>query len=631
MTVIAPDDWHPSDEIQLDMASLETVKSRQSQAIQAGPGAGKTELLAQRAAFLLQTNTCPQPKKILAISFKRDAAKNLKERVSKRVGPELAKRFDSFTFDAFSKSILDRFREALPEWVRPQRDYEIGSPTWQQWRQFGNNPNLEAPFSEESFTVEQVRNGHAYIGPNPSPFGLDKPQPNSPMEAMTLQWWNLALYASSSYLTFDMVRTLALTIVHHNPQIKNALLHTYSHVFLDEFQDTTLPQYTLVHEIFGASNTVLTAVGDNKQLIMTFAGATSERFAQFANGFSAKNVSLTSNFRSNKRIVDIINSIARNIENDAVEVICSRPNDPLPQITDGLIQFDGTNEQAHGLAQFISDEVKRKETPPNDFIILVRQKADEHEAGLQEAFNRHGLVLRNEARVLGDSGISLQDVFSEPLAQMVIQFIQVAAEDRRRGAYLDLSELLTETHGSRDERGEAQFFVESCLRETAVAIHPYLSKNPSDASMTGMVETLVEKLGQDRIKRLAREYRNADRFERIKAGLISFLEECAVSCESWEKFTDSFLGVGQVRLMTIHKSKGLEAHTIVFLSLQDDSFYYQANVDEEKLAFFVAVSRAEERVFFTKTRGAVSLIAPLYELLNGANVPVLEGFPAVVA
>jgi superfamily I DNA/RNA helicase len=88
MSFIAPDEWRPSDGIQLDQDSLDVVRSQISQAVQAGPGAGKTELLAQRAVFLLQTNTCPAPKKILAISFKRDAAKNLKERVAKRVGPE---------------------------------------------------------------------------------------------------------------------------------------------------------------------------------------------------------------------------------------------------------------------------------------------------------------------------------------------------------------------------------------------------------------------------------------------------------------------------------------------------------------------------------------------------------------
>ncbi|WVV49583.1 UvrD-helicase domain-containing protein [Pseudomonas sp. NA13] len=69
----------------------------------AGPGAGKTELLAQRAAFLLQTDAAPSPRRILAISFKRDAASNLAARVRQRCHHTHASRFDSMTFDAFAK------------------------------------------------------------------------------------------------------------------------------------------------------------------------------------------------------------------------------------------------------------------------------------------------------------------------------------------------------------------------------------------------------------------------------------------------------------------------------------------------------------------------------------------------
>ena len=95
----------------------------------AGPGAGKTELLAQKASYLFQTNLCSNPRKILAISFKTDAAANLKERVIKRCGKEIESRFVSVTYDAFSKSILDHFRFALPEEYRPVSDYAVNDDT----------------------------------------------------------------------------------------------------------------------------------------------------------------------------------------------------------------------------------------------------------------------------------------------------------------------------------------------------------------------------------------------------------------------------------------------------------------------------------------------------------------------
>jgi superfamily I DNA/RNA helicase len=628
MSFIAPDEWRPSDGIQLDQDSLDVVRSQISQAVQAGPGAGKTELLAQRAVFLLQTNTCPAPKKILAISFKRDAAKNLKERVAKRVGPELLGRFDSYTFDAFAKGILDRFREGLPDWIQPGRSYEVAFPGWQMWKEFGDRLNLEAPFSQETFHQDTVKNGHAYLGSAPSPFPMRRPEPASAVEEMTLAWWSNQLSRTPQTLTFDMVKTLAHTIIHLNPPIKSAFLNSYTHVFLDEFQDTTLPQYALLKEIFGGSKSILTAVGDNKQLIMTFAGATSERFRQFSSDFNAQDVALVSNFRSNQRIVDIVNSMAKAIEPDSITVKCSKTADPVPSVSDGIVAFSSDGDERKGIAEFISREIKNGDMNANDFIVLVRQKADEHEnSGLRAAFDEEGLALRNEARTIGESGISLQDLSSEPLAQAVVLFIQVATGDRRYRAYPDLVKLMSISHGSMSERSAEQFGLEKILRKATKAFDELASSSDGSISWGVLVNLITTQLGEDKLRRLAQEYKNPERVSKIKNGIAAFLAECSEGAETWQEVVDRYQGINQVRLMTVHKSKGLEAHTIIFFSLKDSSFYYKADMDEEALAFFVAVSRAEQRVFFTRGHGGIAKLEPLYELLTQANVPNILAFP----
>lgn len=628
MSFIAPDQWFPSDGIQLDQDSLDVVRSHVSQAVQAGPGAGKTELLAQRAAFLLQTNTCAAPKKILAISFKRDAAKNLKERVAKRVGPELSERFDSYTFDAFAKGILDRFREGLPGWIQPGRNYEVSFPNWQIWKEFGDRPNLDAPFNHETFHQDTVKNGHAYLGRTPTPFPMNRPQPASAVEAMTLRWWTNQLSRTPQTLTFDMVKTLAQTIIHHNPPIKRAFLNSYTHVFLDEFQDTTLPQYAVLKEIFGGSQSVLTAVGDNKQLIMTFAGATSERFQQFSTDFSAQDVALASNFRSNQRIVDIVNSMAKAIEPDSVTVNCSRTADPIPAISDGVIAFPNDDDEREGLAKFISKEIKGGSLDADDFIVLVRQQADKHENdGLRAAFENEGLALRNEARTIGESGISLQDLSSEPLAQAVVLFIQVATGDRRYRAYPDLIQLMSTSHGSMSERSAEQFGLERTLREATRAFGKFATSSNVSFSWEALVDLITMELGEVKFRRLSQEYKNPERVSKIKNGIAAFLAECSVGAKTWQEVVDRYQGVNQVRLMTVHKSKGLEAHTIIFFSLKDSSFYYKADMNEEGLTFFVAVSRAKQRVFFTRGHGGIVNLKPLYDLLTQAGVPNILAFP----
>lgn len=85
------EEWIPSDNLQLEDNALNTVKSDYNTLVIAGPGAGKTELLAQRASFLLETNSCIYPRKILAISFKRDAAYNLKNRLIRGVAKNFQK------------------------------------------------------------------------------------------------------------------------------------------------------------------------------------------------------------------------------------------------------------------------------------------------------------------------------------------------------------------------------------------------------------------------------------------------------------------------------------------------------------------------------------------------------------
>ena len=125
MRIVTPEKWTPCDGIVLEPNAEEAVRINSNILVMAGPGAGKTELLAQKASHLFQTNKCRDPQKILAISFKNDAADNLKKRVIRRCGNEIGNRFVSLTYDAFSKSILDHFRFALPEDVRPKGSYSV--------------------------------------------------------------------------------------------------------------------------------------------------------------------------------------------------------------------------------------------------------------------------------------------------------------------------------------------------------------------------------------------------------------------------------------------------------------------------------------------------------------------------
>lgn len=239
MKIVHPDKWLPCDGISLEEAADTAVRcSDRHVLVVAGPGAGKTELLAQKAAFLFQTNQCREPQKILAISFKTDAAQNLKERVEKRCGTDIKGRFVSMTYDAFAKNILDHFLYALPDELRPATDYLVNDPDI-----------IDAAFhcagfkNPNGFTQSRLKTEYDDI--------LSRISLPLTGDGLGHKVWPLLLKGfngNKATLTFKMIMMLAMYIIETNPYIKQALQMTYSFVFLDEFQDTTAIQYAFVKE-----------------------------------------------------------------------------------------------------------------------------------------------------------------------------------------------------------------------------------------------------------------------------------------------------------------------------------------------------------------------------------------------
>ncbi|MFK5291469.1 UvrD-helicase domain-containing protein, partial [Lactococcus lactis] len=284
--IINETNWNPKGDIILEAAAEKAVKINKNVLVVAGPGAGKTELLAQKTDFLFQTNLSEPPRRILAISFKKDAAENLKDRIVKRYGNEYASRFTSLTFDSFAKRILDQFKSALPKNLIPSKDYLV----------------------EDRDRIEQVLSKYVY--------GFEswyKKQKSQEIEKQLYGEQNQKIWrdlligdeSGNACLTFKMISILARKIIQENPLIRQALQATYSHVFLDEFQDTTTMQYELVKSCFLDGDSIMTAVGDNKQRIMEWAGARKTIFSDFQQDFVAEKISLITNHRSAPRLVEL--------------------------------------------------------------------------------------------------------------------------------------------------------------------------------------------------------------------------------------------------------------------------------------------------------------------------------------
>ncbi|MFA0039993.1 UvrD-helicase domain-containing protein [Vibrio chagasii] len=301
--------WVPKDGLTFDDKSLEIIQSNANLAVWAGPGAGKTEILAQKACFLLETELCEWPFSILSISRKREAASNLKERVQLRCGNELSERFHSFTIEAFTKSIVDRFMCVLPKHRQPSSDYEIT----------GGSSNF----------------------------------PKS--------------------LNFDHITSIAFEICKTSSDLMASLRVAYKYVFIDEFQDLNGVQYEFVKALFCNTESVVTVVGDSKQAIMKFARALPDGFYRFEHDFSAELKVIYSNFRATPELKAYLNCLGSlwwpindKSSSSQTKTTGLNPNDYA------MLVYHDEEQEAEQLALRIAQWVNDDGIKPDDIAVLFR-------------------------------------------------------------------------------------------------------------------------------------------------------------------------------------------------------------------------------------------------------------------
>ncbi|MAF58801.1 ATP-dependent helicase [Ponticaulis sp.] len=617
MTIVKPEDWLPSPGINLEGKALEVATANASASILAGPGAGKTELLAQRATYLLATGVCPFPKRILAISFKVDAARNLQKRVEQRCSLEFAGRFESLTLHAFAKRIVDQFREALPAHLQPSSDYRVMFPNRDIWEDFGMAYSGEVPTIRNFNNAQMAKIVHEQI-------------PETPLENATTDeekirglWWKHNLSVTRSNITFDMIMLLAAWIIRREETIKSALQNTYSHVFLDEFQDVTDQQYALVKAAFVNSKAVMTAVGDSNQAIMRWAGAKADIFNRFEQDFNAESNRLLFNFRSNKAIVGLINSLARTFDNDYVETEAARIDDPVHEnAIEGWV-FNTRNDEGLHLAEFIHNELAQNDNlNPSDIVVLARIRVDDVEKRIRDAFQNKEIKIRNEARAVG--GIAIQDLVKERIYEFLIAVLKLATNVRVGSPFQVCRDIVADVRGIdiNTDRGHSDSLV--IVRNLVEDIGSFIgSRGPNEISMDELVDRVLTKITANEFLRAYREYSGGDRFMDAVAGFKEFIRECTNESSTWENCISNMEGNDSVRLMTIHKSKGLEYHTVIFLEFNDDSFW--GNEDDVNV-FFVALSRAREKIrfSFTKDSRGFNNVGTFIKNLQDAGVKFLS-------
>ena len=391
--------------------------------------------------------------------------------------------------------------------------------------------------------------------------------------------------ATLTQITFNDLVPLAVEILKKSAIARNAIRQTYSDVFLDEFQDCTTQQYQLIKYAFQGTCIRLTAVGDTKQKIMGWAGALEGIFLTFAQDFNAIPLNLYRNFRSQQKLLKMQNEVIKIMDPASV-----MPADLLVG-GEGIIEvqnYADSQEEAVAIADQINLWIDAG-VPIYEIAILVSKQANLYAELVMNELERRGIAYRNEQH--------LQDLSTQPVTQLIIDYLLVLLGEREPDAYIRLIRVLTSSALDEDDREQLQkdwlnFIISE---QKKIADPEQLHKDFKAIWM--YIGQFLTKVGRDKMASLSYEYESLPRLKEIiretKQHLLESMKICPNIFNALSLLTENHA----VRIMTIHKSKGLEFDTVVLLGVENETFW--GKVDEERCVYFVGISRAKRRLILT--------------------------------
>ena len=386
-------------------------------------------------------------------------------------------------------------------------------------------------------------------------------------------------------ITYDDFVPLALAIIEGCPTVRAAIGQTYSHVFLDEFQDCNTNQYALIRSLFTDAGAVLTAVGDTKQRIMRFAGAVEGIYARYAADFDAEPLNLYQNYRSQPKV--------RRMQNRMVAVM-----DPPAALPEAAIQGDGgavhvwdtddEYDEARRLTQLVSDTLASG-VPHGQIAIIIAKQLDAYTVALKAELDAQGVSYRSEAHD--------QDIFAEPVVRLVYDLLTVVISRGQPDSYQRLISATVRLAQHRGDRDALVARVGHYVSEVTAGIAAGEVDCTTIESVRRIVTGYIDLVGIDALRGWSTEYtygsRLTDLIDSAYARYEANIEAGWSPAEALRRLADA----DAIRLLTVHKAKGLEFDLVVFMAIEEETFW--AEPDDERAVFFVGISRAKRRLVLT--------------------------------
>lgn len=620
---------------------LETLNNSQREAVVycdgpqliiAGAGSGKTRVLTMKIAYLLQHGY--KADEIIALTFTKKAATEMKSRIRDLVGPEMSRRLWMGTFHSLFSRILRQEAGRLGF----KQDFTIydQSDSRSLVKSIIKEMNLDDKTYKPNGIQAQISNAkNNLITPgmykaNRELIQYDAHAKRPRFAEIYETYWNRCYQAGA--MDFDDLLIYTNILFRDHPDVLQFYQNYFKYVLVDEYQDTNKAQHLIVEQLV-RSHRHLTVVGDDAQSIYSFRGANIRNILELRNQIpGTKLFKLEQNYRSTQTIVNAANSLISKNKEQIHKTIFSEKDQGSP------ITLTGTYsdlEEAYIVARKIAGLHDDLGYNYSDCAILYRTNAQSR--NLEESLRKNGIeyrifgglsfyqrkeikdiisylrlitnpsdeeafkrIINYPARGIGDTTIgklaaamkdtTLFEICKDPIAHGVA--VNKGTEGKLKG-FVALIEHFQELNTQLN----AYELTERVIAESGIKADLNTGSSVEDQSRKENVEELLSAI-QTFIINCAEEGNPNDK-------LIDFLADVSLSgdLDPAEEKDDS--EKDYVAMMTIHQAKGLEFKNVFIVGVEENlipsdmSLNEPGGVEEERRLFYVAITRAEENCFLS--------------------------------
>ena len=583
----------------------------------AGAGSGKTRVLTYRLAFILSQGLA-DPQELLALTFTNKAAKEMRERINRLIGPE-AKGIMMGTFH----SIFARVLRVEAERLGYTRNFTIYDSD--DSKALVRALLKEQNFDDKTYKPNVIRNVISSAKTKmilPEQFKQYIGSDFDEKAAVIYELYEKRLFQSNA-MDFDDLLLRPLQMFNTHPDLLHKYQHRFKYVMVDEYQDTNQVQYLLCKHL-AAVHENLCVVGDDAQSIYAFRGANIQNILNFKRDYEdVVEIKLEQNYRSTQNIVNAANSIieknrdqikkrvfTENEEGELIHLIAAvSEQDEALRVTNMIREqkqmlnifnkdfavLYRTNAQSRA----IEDQLRRANIPYRIYgglSFYQRKEIKDLVAYLKLAINPRDeqallRVINYPKRGIGKTTIDRLVVAMEANNTdlwTVLQNVQHAGVGNRPIGLIREFTTMIERFGVEAQRLTAYEAANFIAKQSTILKTLHSSNDAEDLSRWENVQELLNAAQQfgDTVGE------NEDKLE-------NFLAEISLFTDADRQDQDD----DKVNLMTIHAAKGLEFKSVFVVGMEENIFpsgmvESRADLEEERRLFYVATTRAEKRLTF---------------------------------